>query len=76
MVDVPEVSTAVVTGAASGMGRSTAAVLLKEGWDVIALDRVATEFVVAGRAVRTVEVDVTRRDEVRDAIAESLTSSG
>ena len=74
MGDVPDVNTAVVTGAASGMGRSTATVLLKEGWDVIALDRVATEFVVAGRAVRTVEVDVTRRDEVRDAISESLAS--
>lgn len=74
MADVPAAPTAVVTGAASGMGRSTAAALLKEGWDVIALDRVGTEFVVAGRAVRTVEVDVTRRDEVRDAIAESCAS--
>src|SRR5262249_41231839 len=76
MAEVPAAPTAVVTGAASGMGLSTAAALLKEGWDVIALDRVAGEFVVAGRTVRTVEVDVTRRDEVRDAISASCASGG
>ncbi len=32
--------TAVVTGAASGMGRAAAAALVKDGWDVLALDRV------------------------------------
>ena len=45
--------TAVITGAASGMGRATAAALVKDGWDVIALDRVATEFEVSGEHVRT-----------------------
>ena len=50
--------TALITGAASGMGRSTAAALVKEGWEVLALDRVATEFEVAGETVRTVRVDV------------------
>lgn len=67
-----ETKTAVVTGAASGMGRSTAGTLVKAGWDVLALDRVATEFEVSGETVRTVEVDVARRDEVRDAIAAHL----
>ncbi|MFD7504339.1 SDR family NAD(P)-dependent oxidoreductase [Streptomyces sp. NPDC059850] len=67
--------TAVVTGAASGMGRSTAEALVKEGWDVLALDREAAEFDVAGEVIRTVEVDVTRRDEVRDAIADHLAES-
>lgn len=67
-----EAKTAVVTGAASGMGRSTTGALVKEGWDVLALDRVVTEFEASGEIVRTVEVDVTRRDEVRDAIAAYL----
>lgn len=60
---------AVVTGAASGMGRATAEALVKQGWDVLALDRLATEFEVAGETIRTVPVDVTRRDQVAEAIA-------
>jgi 3-oxoacyl-[acyl-carrier protein] reductase len=67
-----EAKTAVVTGAASGMGRSTMEALVKEGWDVLALDRVATRFEVSGETVSTVAVDVTRRDEVRDALAAHL----
>ena len=66
---------AIVTGAASGMGRSASEALVKEGWDVLALDRVATEFEVAGETIRTVEVDVTNRDQVRDAIAEYVAST-
>lgn len=66
---------AIVTGAASGMGRSASEALVKEGWDVLALDRVATEFEVAGETIRTVEVDVTNRDQVRDAIAEHVAST-
>jgi len=65
-------STAVVTGAASGMGRSAAEALVKEGWQVLALDRVATQYEVAGETVRTVPVDVTRRDEVAAAIKAHL----
>src|SRR6478735_4271391 len=61
--------TAVVTGAASGMGQAAAATLVKEGWDVLALDRVPVVFDVAGTTIATVEVDVTRRDEVADALA-------
>jgi NAD(P)-dependent dehydrogenase (short-subunit alcohol dehydrogenase family) len=64
--------TAVVTGAASGMGRSTATTLIKEGWDVLALDRVATAFESSGDVIETVQVDVTKRDEVRDAITAHL----
>lgn len=63
---------AVVTGAASGMGRAAAEALVKEGWDVLALDRVATEYEAAGETVRTVPVDVTRRTEVAKAIRTHL----
>ena len=52
--------TAVVTGAASGMGRATACLLLAEGWSVLALDRIATEVgPAAGPTTETVVVDVT-----------------
>jgi NAD(P)-dependent dehydrogenase (short-subunit alcohol dehydrogenase family) len=64
--------TAIVTGAASGMGQATAAALIEQGWDVLALDRVATRLEIAGRSVHTIEVDVTRRTEVAEAIAGHL----
>jgi 3-oxoacyl-[acyl-carrier protein] reductase len=54
------------------MGRAAAADLVESGWTVIALDRVATEFEAGGHLIRTVPVDVTRRDEVRDAIMSGL----
>jgi NAD(P)-dependent dehydrogenase (short-subunit alcohol dehydrogenase family) len=72
MTVAKEAQTAVVTGAASGMGRSTAAILVKEGWDLLALDRVATTFEVSGGVIETVEVDVTKRHEVREAITAHL----
>ncbi|MFC9555712.1 SDR family NAD(P)-dependent oxidoreductase [Rhodococcus sp. NPDC056960] len=68
--------TAIVTGAASGMGRATAAQLVKEGWDVLALDRVATEFDASGETVRTIAVDVTRRDDVHAAVAAHVADTG
>lgn len=60
--------TAVVTGAASGMGLATARVLLQDGWDVLGLDRVVTEIDAGPVSAKTVAVDVTDRDEVRTAI--------
>lgn len=61
--------TAVVTGAASGMGRATAEVLTDAGWNVVALDRVETSYPAGNGKVETVAVDVTDRSSVRDAIA-------
>ena len=72
MSSVAPRSAAVVTGAASGMGRAATEALVKEGWDVLALDRVATEYAVAGETVSTVPVDVTRRTEVAAAIKSHL----
>src|SRR5690349_23471297 len=65
--------TAVVTGAASGMGSATADLLLAEGWSVLALDRTASEIGPAGGpTAKTVTVDITRRAEVHAAIADHL----
>ncbi|WP_200846876.1 SDR family NAD(P)-dependent oxidoreductase [Arthrobacter sp. 18067] len=72
MTHVSDSRTAVVTGAASGMGRSTAEALVKDGWDVLALDRVATTFEAAGQTIQTIGVDVTRREDVRDAITANI----
>lgn len=68
--------TAIVTGAASGMGRATAELLVEDGWDVLALDRVATSYAVGDRAVETVAVDVTDRDAVAAAVTAYVEGSG
>jgi NADP-dependent 3-hydroxy acid dehydrogenase YdfG len=72
MATTTQQRTAIVTGAASGMGQSTAAALIEQGWEVLALDRVAAQLQIAGQTVHTVEVDVTRRTEVAEAIAANL----
>jgi NAD(P)-dependent dehydrogenase (short-subunit alcohol dehydrogenase family) len=59
---------AVVTGAASGMGRATAELLVESGWDVLALDRIEAIYPAGGGKVATAVVDVTDRAQVRNAI--------
>ncbi|MDA3623908.1 SDR family NAD(P)-dependent oxidoreductase [Saccharopolyspora sp. WRP15-2] len=63
---------AIVTGAASGMGRATAQLLHAEGWRVLPLDRVEADIDTADEPLRTTAVDVTRRSEVASAIDEHL----
>lgn len=65
--------TAIVTGASSGMGQTTAQLLLDEGWVVIALDRYPGEFTGSGD-VRQSQVDVTDRGQVRAAIEKGVES--
>jgi NAD(P)-dependent dehydrogenase (short-subunit alcohol dehydrogenase family) len=65
-------SVAVVTGAASGMGQATTEVLTESGWTVLALDLVETTFTVGDSKIRTVSVDVSDRDAVREAITANL----
>lgn len=68
----PLESTALVTGAASGMGRAVAERFLAEGWTVLALDRDATALDRAaaelGAAYHPVPVDITSRTAVAEAL--------
>lgn len=68
--------TAVVTGASSGMGHATAQLLLDEGWTVLALDRVEGSFADAAGMLHQVQVDVTDRDQVRNAFDKALGPHG
>ncbi len=69
-------SFAVVTGAASGMGRATAELLTESGWDLLALDRVEATFAAGDGKVATVAVDVTNRADVADALRRHLSAAG
>jgi 3-oxoacyl-[acyl-carrier protein] reductase len=70
--------TALVTGAASGMGRATARVFAAEGANVAVTDteneqaqRVAAEIVANGGTARSWALDVTSRDNIR-AVVEAV----
>lgn len=67
--------TAVVSGAASGIGRATSILLAAEGACVLVTDRdaagaetVAQEITRAGGAARSLHLDVTREDDWRAAV--------
>jgi NAD(P)-dependent dehydrogenase (short-subunit alcohol dehydrogenase family) len=75
--------TALVTGAASGIGRATALALAREGAAVLAADvdgagaeRVAEEIARAGRRGHAVRCDVTRADEVAAMVRAALDAFG
>jgi NAD(P)-dependent dehydrogenase (short-subunit alcohol dehydrogenase family) len=64
--------TAIITGASSGMGQTTAQLLLDEGWTVLALDRDPGELEAGSGDLRQFEVDVTDRGQVKAAIEKGL----
>lgn len=67
-------STAIVTGAASGMGHATAARLLERGWDVLGLDvRQPTDNPDTGR-LTSIQVDITDRAAVGACLTEAMSS--
>ncbi len=66
---------AIITGAASGIGRAVALVLARFGADVIPVDidqeaaeKVAEEIRGSGRKALAVKVDVTKKDEVENMV--------
>ena len=73
-------SVAIVTGAASGMGRASAERFLAEGWTVAAFDRDGTRLAdlatQLGPTLHPVEVDITERSSVEAALATTESALG
>jgi NAD(P)-dependent dehydrogenase (short-subunit alcohol dehydrogenase family) len=67
---------ALVTGAASGMGRSTASAVLSRGWTVLALDVSPLEIADSGGRLVPIAVDVRDRSGIESALATHLPDLG
>lgn len=71
--------TAVVTGAARGIGLATAKLFLEEGWQVAMVDRDGPELEVAASGLSdtlAIVVDISKPDEVDRMIVETLDAFG
>src|SRR5690349_18241513 len=74
---------AVVTAAASGMGRAGVEVFLREGAKVAAIDingdalaNLAADVGASGHAIKTIQADLSRPDEVRRSVNEAAAQLG
>jgi 3-oxoacyl-[acyl-carrier protein] reductase len=67
---------ALVTGAGSGMGRSTAQAFLDRGWTVLALDVAAVDTADTDGKLIPITADVRDRDALDAALAEHLPGIG
>jgi NAD(P)-dependent dehydrogenase (short-subunit alcohol dehydrogenase family) len=68
--------TALVTGAARGIGRATVERLVANGWKVVAGVRDPTTALFDDSAVTVVQMDVTDRAQVRDGVAAAQEVAG
>ncbi len=67
--------TALVTGAASGMGQATASMYLDRGWQVLGLD-IAGDLGLEHPNLTAIEVDIRDRESVTTAVAEHAPATG
>jgi NAD(P)-dependent dehydrogenase (short-subunit alcohol dehydrogenase family) len=68
--------TAVVTGAASGMGRAMALGLSEAGFDVAAVDRNAEALATLPAPIKAVAADLARPDSFDKIVAETMSALG
>jgi NAD(P)-dependent dehydrogenase (short-subunit alcohol dehydrogenase family) len=71
-----ERQTAIVTGAASGMGRVMAIALSQHGFDVVAVDRNAEALHTLPGPIKPVAADLARADSFASIVAETIAAFG
>jgi len=67
---------AIVTGAASGMGRVMAIALSEAGFDVVAVDRNAAALATLSAPIKPVAADLSQASSFDSIVAETLTAFG
>ncbi|MEP0917519.1 SDR family oxidoreductase [Leptolyngbya sp. DQ-M1] len=68
--------TVLITGASTGIGRSTALLFAQKGWTVIATMRTPAKADWITENIYPLRLDVTDRDSIQSAIAQSLSQFG
>ena len=68
--------TAIVTGAASGLGRAMALGLSKSGFDVVAVDRNAEALTTLPAPVKPLAADLSQPDSFEKIVAETISAFG
>lgn len=68
--------TAIVTGAASGMGHATATLLLNNGWTVIAVDLTDVQLDSNSGTLLPLQADITDLDNLSTLLADTLATTG
>jgi NAD(P)-dependent dehydrogenase (short-subunit alcohol dehydrogenase family) len=67
---------AIVTGAASGIGRAAAELFASEGASVLAVDRPGADLQFASYAIRPLGIDITGQDAPREIVETAIASFG
>ena len=75
--------TALITGASRGIGRRTAELLSKRGWDLMLtarsgdqLEEIAAQLRTSDRVVATATVDLTNPSDIKPALANLMSGGG
>jgi 3-oxoacyl-[acyl-carrier protein] reductase len=67
---------AIVTGAASGIGRASAELFASEGARVLAVDRPGTNLVFENKSIETLECDISGQDAPKTIVDRALAAFG
>ena len=67
---------AIVTGAASGIGRAAAELFAAEGASVLAVDRPSAELKFTSAEIRPLGLDITGKDAPREIVETAITAFG
>lgn len=73
---MPSSQTAIVTGAASGMGKATAELLIEHGWTVIAVDLSEIPLDDHAQNLKPIQANITDLAALEEKLSEAVTAVG